>query len=371
MRKITRTLLLLVTSITGWSQTVTTIVEGSPDDAITMDSNGNIYVTGFDSGSVYQYTSAGVMTEFLNGLSNPNGIGFNSADELYLCQWDENLIQRYNLSGTVLNAYNQTGNPSGMIKSFDSDDMIFTKYSGNSIHRLTPEGDVTTISSAQELNGPVGLAYDDSGNLYVGNYNNRQIYKVLSNGDLEYVATVGNSSNLGFIAYANGLLWGTVLGEHKIYTIDPTDVDAVNLYAGSALGSDDGDISQATFNRPNGIAFNQMGDVMYISEYGSKNIRVISGVNLSVNAVELEESFKVIQYQDSISVTALLPYRTRVFKIEIVDANGRVVKRHQGQPNENDGVIDVVMDVSGVANGSYFVKILSESHQSVKQIILR
>ena len=68
MRKITHTLLLLGMSITSWSQTVTTIVEGSPDDAITMDGNGNIYVTGFDSGSVYQYTSAGVMTEFLNGL---------------------------------------------------------------------------------------------------------------------------------------------------------------------------------------------------------------------------------------------------------------------------------------------------------------
>ena len=264
MRKITFTLItccLILAS--GYSQTtVSTITEGNPDDAIAIDSNGNIYASNFVGGIIYKITPGGVVTEFVSFPgSNPNGLAVDSNDHLWACDFGGNAIVHIDPNGNILQTFGISGNPSGMIKAFDNDDMIYTRYNGQTINRITPAGVISEISSDALLNGPVGLAYDEFGGLYVGNYNNRKIYQVQSNGDLGEVATVGDGGNLGFIAYGQGLLWGTVLQDHKIYAIDLENNNAVIRFAGSVAGNMDGPIAQATFNRPNGIAFDSTEEI--------------------------------------------------------------------------------------------------------------
>jgi len=364
---------LLFMFISGFllsAQTVTTITDGTPDDAINLDSNGNIYVSNFDGGKIFKFTPSGVMTEFLTGLSNPNGLAFNSSDELYSCQWQTNFLNKYLISGNLSNSYSVTwGNPSGIAKAFDNEDMIFAKYSANTLHRITPSGTITTISTAGELNGPVGLTYDDSGNLYVGNYNNRRIYKVLTNGNLEYVATVGSSSFLGFITFANGKLWATVFGEHKIYTIDPSKVDDVTLFAGSVQGTNDGELSQATFNTPNGIKFNDAGDTMYISEYNTKNLRIISNIPLSVNDFQNNSDLKIITNsgQKYLSLSGSI-FESGQYEIAIYNLLGQKTIELNGKTQNSSNEIKI--NTNNLSEGTYIVMVKSNGLRESKKVIV-
>ena len=340
------------------AQTVSTFSDGFPDDAITLDNNGNIYVSGFTTGAVYRFTPEGIMDFFITGLNDPNGIDFDGNGDLYLCDWGDNLIYRFNSDGTEDASITIPLNPSGMIKAFDSNlDMVYTRYTGNSIHRITPFGEITTISSDPALNGPVGLAYDTLGNLYVGNYNNRVIYRVLENGNLQYIATVGNSSNLGFIAYAQGYLWGTVLGEHKIYRINPNEIDDVVLFAGSTAGNQDGDISVATFNAPNGIAFSDDETTMYITDYNSKNLRIIEGVTLNTNDFEEKKHRKIIISPNPAKETIEIKFGNSSIQqvdVKIFDELGKLIYENYNHD------LSKKIDIAFLKRGVYLVKIITK-----------
>lgn len=273
-------LLVLFFSLSGFSQTITTFAGGTPDDGIAIDGNGNIYCSNYEGDTVFRYTPSGEVTSFITGLNTPNGIAFNSNEELFVCDGEGAKIYKYDLKGKLLATYPIKGHPSGIIKSSTSESMIFTIYSTNKLMSLAPDGIITELASGAPLNGPVGLAYDNNNVLYVGNYNDRKIHK-LGSDKLQFVAQVpaaGPSPNLGFISYGNGKLWGTILGSHKIYTIETNVKDSVVLFGGNLLGTNDGDISEASFNQPNGIFFNKSNSTLYVTDFGSKKLRVITGI---------------------------------------------------------------------------------------------
>ncbi len=350
------------------SQTVTTFTFGDPDDAIALDSNGNIYAAGFIDGSIFKFTPDGTGSNFITGLENANGIDFDSSDNLYVNDWNANELLRYLIDGTLDDAITIPGNPSGMLKAIDNDDMIYTRYGANTINRITPDGVITQISDAPELNGPVGLAYDENGNLYVGNYNNREIYRVGTNGGLSYIATVGGSSNLGFIAFAQGRLWGTVLGEHKIYTINHNATDDVTLFAGSMAGSQDGPIAQATFNRPNGIRFNDDETILYVTDFGTKNLRVITEISLGVSS-ETFNATQIALYPNpsadilQVRSTGLLGSIT----IQLYSGDGKLLKEFATV--ESAATCIKAIDVSDLASGTYFITIRDSKGAVTKQWI--
>jgi len=374
MKKITLALCaIILVSAAMNSQTVSTFTQGTPDDDIAIDSNGNIYCSNYVGDTVFKFTPNGDVSSFVTGLNSPNGLAFNSLEELYVCDGQANTIYKYDLDGNELDSYPSVGHPSGIIKSPDSDIMIFTKYQGNSIHSLAPDGTIDLISDANELTGPVGLAFDDAGNLFVGNYNNRKVYKVLNNGDLEFIADVptdgGPMPNLGFIAYGQGYLWGTTMGSDKIYRIDPNGVNDVVLFAGSSQGSVDGDISEATFNTPNGILFNETEDTMYITDFGTKNLRIISDVVLSVNDQDvLNNSLKLVPNpaKDSVRVSTILD-NIGDFRISISDLNGKEIKSISGSSNQL--LLNKDIDISYLSNGIYFFSIISGNKSKSKKLV--
>lgn len=291
-------LAFLIGSFIAQSQTVSTLFEGTPDDGITLDSNGNIYAAHYLGDTVFKFTPEGEMTPFITGLNTPNGLAFNSNEELYVCDGQGHAIYKYDIDGNLLTAYPITGNPSGIIKSFDDDSMIFTIHTHNSIHKLAPDGTITDISLAPEIDTPVGLAMDENGTLYVGNYSNRKIYKVLENGDVSYIAQLptdgGALPNLGFITYGQGKIWGTTMGSDKIFHVNPNGIDDYTLFAGSVQGSADGDISVATFNTPNGIYYDSIDDKIYVTDFGTKDLRIISGVVLGNDDLSQKNTFLVM-----------------------------------------------------------------------------
>ena len=345
------------------AQIVSTYTDGTPDDAIAIDSNGDVYASNFIGDTIFKFDSNGNATAFITGLDTPNGIAFDSQDNLYVCDWNANLISRYDSSGTLDSSITIPGRPSGMIKAFDNDDMIYTRYSGNTINRITPSGTITEISSAPELNGPVGLAYNEVGDLFVGNYNNREVYRVLPNGDLAYIATVGNGSNLGFIAFAQGFLWGTNLGEHTLYAIDPNGTDLVYHFAGSTPGGNDGPIEDATFSQPNGILFDATGDTMYVTDFGTKNLRIISDVMLSVPDSELKTDVRI--YPNPATDEVRIKASNQLMTIQVYDIGGKLVYQNTA------GTTVHVMNVHSWSEGLYNIKLTTEDGVQSKKLIVK
>jgi len=369
MKKTTLLFLTALLAFTCAAQTVSTYTDGSPDDAIAIDANGNIYASNFAGDAVFKFDSNGTGTTFASGMNTPNGLAFDSNGDLFVCDYQANELLRFDSNGDLAAAQTIPGNPSGMIKAWDNDDMIYTRYGANTINRLTPAGVFTEVSSDPALNGPVGLAYDDDNNLYVANYNNREVYKILPNGDLEYIATVGTVGNLGFIAFGQGMLWGTGINDHKIYVIDPSGVDEVTVFAGSSAGGVDGPISQATFNRPNGILFGEDGTTLYITDFGSKNLRIISGVTLSIHDNKLKNS--EVQLAPN-PATDRLNVRINTSEIgdatfKVYDVLGKTVFSSELLLNGNLATKD--LDVSAWNSGTYFVEITSQKGVITKRFI--
>lgn len=139
--------------------------------------------------------------------------------------------------------------------------MIFTQYLSNRVSKLDPNGNITIIKSGFPLNGPVGLCYDDAGQLYVANFNTREVFSMTGNA-LTHIAYMPGPIGgwLGFIVYAQGTLWGTGYNDHKIYRIYQNFVDSTSLFAGNVMGNMDGPLGTASFSAPNGILSSVTGD---------------------------------------------------------------------------------------------------------------
>ena len=287
-------LLAVLIPMTGISQTatVTTILNdpsADVDDALALDSQGNLYGSNFAGTTVYKITPSGDVSPFVTGLANPNGLAFDSDDNLFVVEYSGGAIHKYDITGNLLETFAVGGFPSGLVKAYHSDNMIFTTadfgdVGNNGVFELKTDGTINTLYQGNPLVLPVGLTYGPSGVLYIGDYLSRVIYRIPKNGGLEYVATVPAPDNfvpfLAFITYSQGFLYGTVYGENKIYKIDPKHVDDVEIYSGSTFGDMDGDISEATYAFPAGILANKSGNIMYVSEYsGIGNIRKITRGN--------------------------------------------------------------------------------------------
>ena len=68
--------------------------------------------------------------------------------------------------------------PSGIVKSFASDTMLFTQYTGNKLSSISPEGNIQEIISGAPMKGAIGMTFDNEGQLYVANFTDRKIFRL-------------------------------------------------------------------------------------------------------------------------------------------------------------------------------------------------
>ncbi len=343
-------------------------------DDVVFDANGNLYGSDFNGDSVYKVTPGGVVSTFVSGLNNPNGLAFDSNGNLFVVEYSGATIHKYDANGLLLESYPVGPFPSGLIKAFNSDNMIFTLTSNSSINMLSTSGVVSEIYQGSPLNSPVGLALDDNGVLYTGNYVGREIYKV-SNGFTEYVATVpdgGSNSFLAFITYGNGQLWGSVFFTgHKIYSINPNGVDDVTLFAGSDQGNADGDISEATFDSPSGLVYNNDQNALYISEFTAEgNVRKIENI-LSIGDFSLDFNLTLFPNPviNKLEIEGTSQSDFGKTKISIYDYSGRLIKIVDR--NITNTSFKTSLDVSELMTGMYLVEVQLENNKSIVKTFIK
>jgi len=233
--------------------------------AVAVDSSGNVYVADTGNSTIRKITPAGVVTTFA-GTARQSG----SAD------------------GTGAAA--SFGFPMGV--AVDSSGNVYVADTSNlTIRKITPAGVVTTLAGTAgqsgstdgtgadaRFKGPVGVAVDSSGNVYVADTSNLTIRKITPAGVVTTLAgTAGQSGSADGTGAAASFAFPMGVAVDSSGNVYVADFDAatirkitaagvVTTLAGTAgqFGSTDGTGTAARFDLPFGVAVDSSGNV-YVS----------------------------------------------------------------------------------------------------------
>ncbi len=296
--------------------------------AIAADKSGNIYVASTYENVIRKITPGGVVTTFAgsgipgsnNGIGTaasfnyPLGLASDTAGNLYVSDSGNNLIRKITPQGEVTtlagSGLSGSDNAVGTFASFENPTGIATDAAGNVyvadpnndlIRKIDPSGIVTTFAgsgtrghidgtgTAASFSYPNGLATDAAGNVYVADFSNNCIRKITPTGVVTTLAGSGNlGSNNGIGASATfnypndvatdalGNVYVVDQYNNQIRKIDPTGM--VTTLAGSGVkGSANGNSASASFNFPNRLTADAAGNV-YVADENNNLIRKIDPV---------------------------------------------------------------------------------------------
>ena len=270
------------------SVSVTTLVESlGANDGLEVDKDGNIYASAFGTWSatggsgnkILKITPEGTVSTFVSGLSGPLDITVTENGDFYVVNdnngADGNVVQIMP-DGTLNELATIQGWPAG-ITSDPQGNLYISNYQRPVLHKLSSEGTLTEFANDTRLSGCVGIVMDENGVIYTANYNNGEVYKVTSDGMVSLVVSLSgvvNNFAIGYMAYFDGALYATGIGNHKIYKIDLAG--SAEVFAGSGQSTHkDGPLLNAGFKNPNGIAFDKENKIMYVLDWGQPSLRKI------------------------------------------------------------------------------------------------
>lgn len=294
----------------------------SPYD-VAVDSTGILYVADRANGVVRKVTQAGVVTTLAGTAGSfgsadgtraaarfnmPVGIAVDTTGNLYVTDYGNHRIRMVTATGavtTVAGSSSGSANGAGAAAQFngpigiavDNGGTVYVAdYGNNRIRKMTPSGDVSTLAgstsgfingtgTAAQFKGPYGVAVDSAGVVYVADTFNNSIRKVTPSGvvtTLAGAAAAGWVDSTGTAARFNAPQDITIDSSGTLYVADTgnhrirkiTPAGVVTTLVGSTAGSANGSIGTAQLNYPYGVAVDAAGTV-YVADYGNNRIRKI------------------------------------------------------------------------------------------------
>ena len=247
---------------------------------ITIDAAGNMYIADEENNSIRKVSTSGIITTIAgNGIAGfnsdniaatnaelnyPTGVAIDAAGNIYISDYQNYRVRMINSSG------------------------IISTFAGAGIDGYS--GDNGPASNAK-ISGPLGVAVDASGNLYIADYINNRIRKVNASGLITTIAGKGSfgysgdggaATNAelyypyGVAADAYGNVYIADYQNNRIRKVNTSGI--ISTIAGNGIGGYSGDGGAATnaeIYNPAGVGVDASGNI-YIGDYSNYRIRKVN-----------------------------------------------------------------------------------------------
>jgi sugar lactone lactonase YvrE len=286
---------VLLVSLPGFAQqdVISTIIGGGPNNipaaranlydpiGVAVDASGNFYIAAYQQNRVFKVTAGGTLTVVA-------GLG----------------TQGYTGDGVVGGAANATLNhPIGV--AVDASGNIYISDTNNcAVRKVTTAKTITTIAgttcgfsgdggkgTAAQIYLPYGLALDGLGNLFIADYQNCRVRKLVlasdnistavGNGSCAYSGD-GGAAPASSLAYPSGLAIDSAnnlyIGDSNNYVVRMVTKtnNKVSTIAGNHTYGFAGDGAKATsaeMTYPYGVAVNSAGTLVTFTDYANQRVR--------------------------------------------------------------------------------------------------
>lgn len=375
------------------AQTVETLtVPFNASGGVTRGPDGSIYVADYGptlssstGANVTRVSKDGSVEIFASGFAGASGNAFDSQGNLYQSNIQQGSIMKITPEGAVSTF--STGHQTPIGIAIDGDDNVFVANCGGHIRQALPNRGSTIIATGLPLRCPNGLAIDPDGNLYTSNFNNGDVLKITQAGVVTWLTTILGTNN-GHLTFANGRLYVVARRGNRIHEVMLDGTSRILAGSGSR-GKRNGDALQATFSIPNGIAASVTGDTLYVNDavpvtgdpFGVLNpvvVRMIVGVlgemSTGNDAPELElpdENLLRLNYPNPFNKRTTISYdlaRASRVVLTVYDVLGRQVQSLVNRMEET-GPHHVLFDATDLVPGTYFYKLSTDTNTEVRSMI--
>ncbi|HTB06214.1 MAG TPA: gliding motility-associated C-terminal domain-containing protein [Bacteroidia bacterium] len=201
-------------------------------------------------------------------LYGPTRIAFDKSGNMYIVDNGNNVVRKVNAA---------TG--------------IITTIAGNGTAGYLGDGNAATTA---ELNGPIGVAVDGSGNVYIGDAGNNRVRMVsASSGNITTVAGVGFGGYNGDGGSATGAElttpWGVAVdtigdlfiadaGNNRVRMVNTSGI--ISTVAGNGypgFSGDNGAATSAELNFPASVTIDPKGNLVIADSYNNRVRQVLGG----------------------------------------------------------------------------------------------
>ncbi len=301
-------------------------------NGVILDDDGNLYIADRDNHRIRKIdastqiitTIAGTGKEGYSGddgpatelqFDSPNGVALDEAGNLYVADRGNNRIRKINASTQEITTIaggngSTTDLPLSGVRgvALDADGNVYIVNTLNHQILKLDTGEVISVfagtgdigdggpATSARLLGPLGVALDKGGDVYITDTSNNRVRKVDNNGIITTIAGTGEEgyggdggpatnaqlhAPAGITVDPDGNVYISDRGNHRIRRIDTSGI--ITTFAGNGDRGDvdrDGDIgdggpaTEAQLNRPGGIAVHPDGNI-YIADTGNHRIRKV------------------------------------------------------------------------------------------------
>jgi len=230
--------------ITQWGSTGTGNGQFDGAMGVAVDGSNNVYVADRNNNRIQKFDNSGNYITQWGSLGTGDG-QFNHPSHiatdgswLYVTEENNNRVQKFSFSGAWVRKWGTAGTgdgqfstPTGIAVDSNRNQVYVGEYGGSRVQQFSVFGDFIKVFTGTTLNGVLGLATDQHGNLYVSDLNNNRVVQFNDGGTFLSSFPQTGANGLG-VNPRNGQLYSGALSGGVVTRFAATmgKTDTVGIY---------------------------------------------------------------------------------------------------------------------------------------------